>query len=83
LNQRHSEIALRVFVAAGFAGAARVAWWYWPGSVFSDEPGVQPFPNETEMVNVIIQGSILVFNKPNSAVLQPAGEQPPVTAATP
>jgi hypothetical protein len=41
------------------------------------------------MVNVIIQGSILIFNKPNPAILQtpgeqPAGTQPPVaTAATP
>jgi hypothetical protein len=54
-------------------------------SVFADEPAVQPFPTQPEMVNVIIQGTIYIFNKPNPAILQPTGEQPPATtaAATP
>lgn len=46
-------------------------------SVFPDEPAVQPFPTQPEMVNVIIQGTILIFNKPNPAILQPSGELPP------
>ena len=54
-------------------------------NVFPDEPAVQPFPTQPEMVNVIIQGTIYIFNKPNPAILQPPGEQPPATtaAATP
>jgi hypothetical protein len=54
-------------------------------SVFADEPAVQAFPTQPEMVNVIIQGTIYIFNKPNPAILQPSGEQPPATtaAATP
>jgi hypothetical protein len=55
-------------------------------SPFPDEPPDQPFPVQPEMVNVIIQGTIYIFNKPNPTILQPpgeqpAGEQPPVTAA--
>jgi hypothetical protein len=41
---------------------------------------------QPEMVNVIIQGTIYIFNKPNPAILQapgeqPAGAQPPPTTA--
>jgi hypothetical protein len=56
-------------------------------SMFAEEPAVQPFPIQPEMVNVIIQGTIYIFNKPNLAVLQapsgeqPAGTQPPPTTA--
>jgi hypothetical protein len=55
-------------------------------SVFPDDPAIQPFPTQPEMVNVIIQGTILIFNKPNPAILQtpgeqPGGAQPPPTAA--
>src|SRR5436190_12714266 len=50
-------------------------------NVFRDEPAVQPFPTQPEMVNVIIQGTIYIFNKPNPAILQPTGEQPPATTA--
>ena len=45
-------------------------------SVFPEEPPIQPFPTQPEMVNVIIQGTIFIFNKPNPAILQPPGEQP-------
>ena len=45
-------------------------------NVFPDEPPVQPFPTQPEMVNVIIQGTIYIFNKPNPAILQPQGDQP-------
>ena len=45
-------------------------------NVFPDEPPVQPFPMQPDMVNVIIQGTIYIFNKPNPAILQPQGEQP-------
>ncbi len=57
------------------------------GSVFPEEPPYQPFPTDTEMVNVILQGTVYIFNKPNPAVLQTpggaGGEQapPPTTAA--
>jgi hypothetical protein len=56
-------------------------------SPFQDEPPLQPFPTQPEMVNVIIQGTIFIFNKPNPAILQTPGEQPagaqpaPTTAA--
>jgi hypothetical protein len=55
------------------------------GSVFPDDPPQQAFPTQPEMVNVIIQGTILIFNKPNAAILQPPGGQPPANtaAATP
>jgi hypothetical protein len=45
-------------------------------SVFQEEPAVQPFPSQTEIINVIIQGTIYIFNKPNQAILQTPGEQP-------
>jgi hypothetical protein len=57
------------------------------GSIFQEEPAIQPFPTQTELVNVIIQGTIYIFNKPNPAILQTPGEQPagatppPTTAA--
>ena len=56
-------------------------------SPFADEAPIQPFPTQPEMVNVIIQGTIFIFNKPNPAILQTPGEQPagaqpaPTTAA--
>jgi hypothetical protein len=54
--------------------------------VFTEEPAIQPFPTQPEMVNVIIQGTIFIFNKPNPTVLQapgepPAGGQPTTTTA--
>jgi hypothetical protein len=51
-------------------------------SVFPEEPSVQPFPTQPEMVNVIIQGTIYIFNKPNPAILQPPGEQQQPTTTT-
>jgi hypothetical protein len=56
------------------------------GSVFPEEQPIQPFPTQPEIVNVIIQGTIFIFNKPNPAILQapgdqPAGAQPPPTTA--
>jgi hypothetical protein len=56
-------------------------------SVFSEEPAIQPFPTQPEMVNVIIQGTIYIFNKPDATILQtpgeaPAGTQPTTTTAT-
>lgn len=55
-------------------------------SPFQEEAPYQPFPVQPEMVNVIIQGTIYIFNKPNPAILQapgeqPAGAQPPPTTA--
>ena len=56
-------------------------------SPFGDEAPIQPFPTQPEMVNVIIQGTIFIFNKPNPAILQTPGDQPagaqpaPTTAA--
>jgi hypothetical protein len=56
------------------------------GSVFPEDQPIQPFPTQPEIVNVIIQGTIFIFNKPNPAILQapgdqPAGAQPPPTTA--
>jgi hypothetical protein len=63
--------------AAGSPGMGRVEGPGGSGSVFPDEPAVQPFPTQPEMVNVIIQGTIYIFNKPNPTILQvPGGEQP-------
>jgi hypothetical protein len=52
-------------------------------SLFPEETQVLPFPSHPEIVNVIIQGTIYIFNKPNPAILQ--GDQPAPTqsAATP
>jgi hypothetical protein len=50
------------------------------GSVFPEDQPQQPFPTQPEIVNVIIQGTILIFNKPNPAILQPPAA---ATAATP
>jgi hypothetical protein len=55
-------------------------------SVFQEEPSIQTFQSQTEIVNVIIQGTIYIFNKPNQAILQtpgeqPAGAQPPTNTA--
>jgi hypothetical protein len=56
-------------------------------SAFTEEAPQQPFPLQPEMVNVIIQGTIYIFNKPNPTLLQtpggepPAGAQPPPTTA--
>lgn len=47
--------------------------------VFADEPPVQSFPMQTEMVNVVIQGTIYIFNKPNPALLSPGDQQQPAT----
>lgn len=44
-------------------------------SSFPEESGPQPFPAHPEIVDVIIQGTIYIFNKPNPTVLQ-TGDQP-------
>jgi hypothetical protein len=49
---------------------------------FPDEPPQQPFPTNPEIVNVVIQGTIYIFNKPSPAILQPTEEQPPQPLAT-
>src|SRR5262249_8248244 len=46
---------------------------------FPDDPAVQPFPSQPELVNVLIQGTIYIFNKPNPAVLQAPCDQQPAT----
>lgn len=38
---------------------------------FPEETEPQPFPSHPEIVNVIIQGTIYIFNKPNPSILQP------------
>jgi hypothetical protein len=86
---------VRINPPEGISGAAGSGGMGRPGeggmggntSVFGEEPPVQPFPTQPEMVNVIIQGTIYIFNKPNPTILQaPGGEQqgaapPPTTAA--
>lgn len=76
-----------ISAAAGPGGGSYRMGEGGPGgaSVFADEPAIQPFPSQTEMVDVIIQGTIYIFNKPNPAILQPPGEQPggATTAAVP
>ncbi|HEY2412648.1 MAG TPA: hypothetical protein VGI40_10420 [Pirellulaceae bacterium] len=79
---------------ASAGGAGGVGGGYRPGgeggigggSVFPEEQPIQPFPTQPEIVNVIIQGTIYIFNKPNPVILQapgdqPAGAQPPPTTA--
>jgi hypothetical protein len=43
--------------------------------LFPEETSILPFPSHPEIVNVIIQGTIYIFNKPNQTILQ--GDQPP------
>jgi hypothetical protein len=50
--------------------------------IFPDEQAFQAFPAEPEMVNVVIQGTIYIFNKPNPAALQSPGAQPAGEQAT-
>jgi hypothetical protein len=53
------------------------------GNLFPEETSALPFPSHPEIVSVIIQGTIYIFNKPNTTLLQ--GDQPAPTqsAATP
>lgn len=41
-----------------------------------DEPPIQAFPIEPEIVNVVIQGTIYIFNKPNPTALESPGAPP-------
>ncbi len=46
---------------------------------FPEENGaVLPFTSRPEIANVVIQGTIYIFNKPNASILQVPGEQQPV-----
>jgi hypothetical protein len=49
------------------------------GSIFPEDAPQQPFPIQPEMVNVIIQGTILIFNKPSAAIQQPPANTAAVT----
>jgi hypothetical protein len=69
-------------VANGGPGGGGVPGGPGGARVFTDEQPQQPFPTQTEMVNVVIQGTIYIFNKPNPTVLQiPADQQPATPAA--
>lgn len=45
-------------------------------NLFPDHTGLQNFPQQPNVVNVVIQGTIYIFNKPNPTLLQPPAEQP-------
>ncbi|HVT29944.1 MAG TPA: hypothetical protein VHE81_18145 [Lacipirellulaceae bacterium] len=48
-------------------------------SSIPDEAAEQPFPTQPELVKVVIQGTIYIFNKPNKTILQTPGAQPVAT----
>ena len=50
-------------------------------NLFPDHNGILNFPAQPNVVNVVIQGTIYIFNKPDPNILQSPGEQP--VAATP
>ena len=55
-----------------------------PGAnLFPDHTGVQLFPQQPNVVNVAILGTIYIFNKPNPNILQQSGESNPAGATPP
>jgi hypothetical protein len=54
----------------GFGGGAMGA------SLFTDRAGIQYFPAQPHVANVVVQGTIYIFNKPNLKLL----EEPPASA---
>jgi hypothetical protein len=50
-------------------------------SVFPERTGVQTFPAQPHIVDVVIQGVIYIFNAPNPDVLQTPQEEPQVAMA--
>ncbi len=51
------------------------------GSLFQEQPGIQGFPAQSNVVNVVIQGVIYIFNKPDPTKLKVADEAETTTAA--
>ena len=45
-------------------------------NLFPDRTGIQNFPLQPHVKNIVIQGTIFIFNKPDLNSLQPAAEQP-------
>ena len=64
---------MRNFEGGGFGGAGGTS------SLFADHSGIQNFPSQPNVVNVVIQGTIYVFNKPNLKLL----EEPPAVSEAP
>ncbi len=56
----------------GFGGGAA-------GSLFPERTGIQTFPAQPNLVNVVVQGTIYIFNPPNPSVLQAGDETQVVT----
>jgi len=53
-------------------------------NLFPDRNGLQTFSAKPNVTNVVIQGTIYIFNKPNLNILGTPSEQPPAAApATP
>src|SRR3954471_11929228 len=57
--------------SGGFSGPSGGA-----GPQAPDRSGVQAFPQNPELADVIIQGTIYIFNKPNASVLETTDQQP-------
>ena len=53
------------------------------GSLFPELTGVQNFPSQPHVVNVAIQGTIYIFNKPNMTPLQQQAGEEAVAATSP
>jgi hypothetical protein len=45
-------------------------------NLFPDRTGIQTFPLQPHVKNIVIQGTIYIFNKPDLNSLEPAAEQP-------
>ena len=65
----------------GFRGSPGMGGGGAGASLFPDHNGIQSFPAQPNVVNVVIQGTIYIFNKPDPNILQAPGEQP--VAVTP
>jgi hypothetical protein len=51
------------------------------GSLFQEQAGIQGFPAQSNVVNVVIQGVIYIFNKPDPTKLKVSDEAETTTAA--
>jgi hypothetical protein len=61
----------------GGAGAPQSAL-----GIFPDRTGLQTFPANPTVVNVVVQGTIFIYNKPNTALLQQGAGGAAATDAT-
>ncbi len=50
------------------------------GNLSIDHTVIEPFPQQPNIVNVVIQGTIYIFNKPNKSILQPPTDEQPLAS---